>query len=239
MKFELGLVVLALSVAIVRSAKYKVPIWKGENTVDRFLRTLAKSSIDDIVMSLQYPPLPLANQHDAQYYGPISIGTPPQSFMVLFDTGSADLWVPSVHNQQNICSLRKCYNQGQSSTFRVNGRSISLAYGTGSLEGILSGDTVTVGGLTIKNQTFAEALHEDDFLLSTNIPFDGIFGLGFPQLSEYATPPFFQAMQENAFEQNVFSVFLARQGSGLQSTIMFGGWDDTLIKKIIRELDEL
>ena len=54
-----------------------------------------------------------------QLYGQIQIGTPGQPINVCFDTGSADLWVPSMNCTTPSCLGHHRFNSQASSTYAV------------------------------------------------------------------------------------------------------------------------
>ncbi|XP_070813416.1 pepsin A-like [Pituophis catenifer annectens] len=169
---------------------------------------------------------PMRNYMDIEYTGTISIGTPPQEFTVLFDTGSSNLWVPSVYCSSPACSDHNKFNPQQSSTFRSTSQTVSIVYGTGSMTGILGYDTVQVADIQVTNQIFGLSQTEPGSFLYYS-PFDGFLGLAFPSLSASgATPVFDNMMSENLVSQDLFSVFMSSDGKK-GSFVMFGGIDDS------------
>jgi cathepsin D len=82
--------------------------------------------------------LPLTNYMDAQYYGTIEIGNPPQEFTVIFDTGSSNTWVPSKKCHSLACYLHNRYDSSESETYEHDSRKFAIRYGSGAVEGFIS-----------------------------------------------------------------------------------------------------
>ena len=174
--------------------------------------------------------VPITNFMDAQYFGAIELGTPPQSFQVVFDTGSSNLWVPSAKCAftQIPCDLHAKYESGDSATAETNGASFAIQYGSGSLSGFLSADTLRWGDLEIKHQTFAEATKEPG-LAFMFAKFDGILGMGWAQIAvDRVSPPFYNAFEQGLVKENVFSFWLNRDADsehGPGGELVLGGVD--------------
>ncbi|XP_043691794.1 aspartic proteinase-like [Telopea speciosissima] len=169
----------------------------------------------------------LKNYMDAQYFGEIGVGTPPQKFTVIFDTGSSNLWVPSAKCYFSVaCYFHSKYKSSQSSTYKKNGKPAEIQYGTGAISGFFSQDNVQVGDLVVKKQEFIEATREPSvtFLVAK---FDGILGLGFKEISVGgAVPVWYNMVDQGLVKEPVFSFWINRNTQEEEGgEIVFGGVD--------------
>ncbi|KAG8893353.1 hypothetical protein FRC01_013653, partial [Tulasnella sp. 417] len=130
---------------------------------------------------------PLVNDSDFLYFGNMDIGTPAQTTTIDFDTGSSDLIVPS-------SDCKNCtgpfFDPSKSTSFATDNKPFKTGFGDGSTaNGVLSTETVAIGGLAVQNQSFA-------VITQASVGFDnpnaGLMGLAFPALSAApGTTPWF------------------------------------------------
>ncbi|XP_036623195.1 chymosin-like [Trichosurus vulpecula] len=229
------LAIVALSECVVNYGR--VPLIKGK-TLRRLLKE--RGLLGDFLKKHEYSPSskyrrlgkyaevadePLTNYLDAEYYGKINIGTPAQEFTVVFDTGSSNLWVPSVYCKSIACYLHNRFNPSKSSTFQSTDESLSIEYGSGSMEGVLGYDTVTVSDIVDSDQVFGLSTREPGltFIFSE---FDGILGMGYPSISvDKATPVFDNMMSKHLVAQDLFSVYLSNNKE--DSVLILGAIDSS------------
>jgi len=167
---------------------------------------------------------------NAQYYAVVHIGTPPQEFQVIYDTGSSNLWVPEKgckHCGYFFLHKKNKFDKDSSSTFVEDGSAFSIQYGSGAVSGLFQQDSVTLAeDIVVKEQKFA-SIHDASgmgvaYSLST---FDGILGLGFDSISVGgAKTVFHNAIDQGLVESPMFAFYL---GDNADGELTFGGYDDT------------
>lgn len=70
--------------------------------------------------------LKLYNFKNMQYTGELSIGTMGNTFNVIYDTGSANIWINSKHCRDSGCVNHKQYDSSESSTYKKVGLTLDV-----------------------------------------------------------------------------------------------------------------
>lgn len=191
-----------------------------------FVKSILSSARKGVTYNLQEDGSIVINDYEnSQYYGEITLGTPAQSFEVIFDTGSADLWVAS-SNCDSSCGRHAEYDSSKSSTYQANGTSFDIMYGSGPVSGYQSIDTLNMGGLDVTNQEFAEVTNAEGlgaaYLMGK---FDGILGMAFGVLSVNSVPtPFDNLVSQGLVDKPEFSFFLGNSNEEA-GELLLGGTD--------------
>ncbi|GAA5937114.1 hypothetical protein JCM3775_001958, partial [Rhodotorula graminis] len=143
---------------------------------------------------------------DVMIYGAVDVGSPAQSFDLLFDTGSADMWIYA----DGTGSREPEWDASASST-AVTSPALpwSIRYGRGEQTGYLNQDTVSLGGYDVNNTIFAAANTLNEAF--TYYPISGLFGLGFGTISASGYAPWFERLiSSGALAEQYFSLYLIR-----------------------------
>jgi len=176
----------------------------------------------------------------SEYYGQVSVGSPAQTFTVVFDTGSGNLLLPSKECVDEACTGHKRFDSALSATAMqvadadhpdtkvgADGSRdvVTITFGTGEMSGVYVRDNICLGGGDICCQAdFVAATEESDEPFSL-VPFDGILGLSLPQMAE---GPAFSVLDKlveaGALSQGLFSVFFGYEGE--QSEVTFGAYKE-------------
>jgi len=157
--------------------------------------------------------------HKLAYFGEVSAGTPPQTFTVVYDTGSGNLIVPGADCTDLACTEHRRFDSTKSTTSEernCNGDDVGdegstdsmiITFGTGHIQGKCVQDTLCIGNLCAPG-TFLSATEESPQFAS--FTFDGVLGLA---LDKMAQGPEFSMMarmvKHRLLKDPVFSVFLS------------------------------
>ncbi|CAD5233669.1 unnamed protein product [Bursaphelenchus xylophilus] len=188
--------------------------------------------------------LKLSNYGDVEYYGTIVIGTPPQEYRVVFDTGSTSFWIMSdecrVEKEDGeLCADKNLYFRNESTTYEKLDGNFTQLYEIGFAHGELAQDVVGIGtveshSLLTANVTFGLANIIDT--ASDEDVIDGVMGLGFHKDGDPASLVK-RAVSEGKLERPIYTIWLKKVGGevdALGGEIRFGEEDTVNCQKEVR-----
>jgi hypothetical protein len=174
-----------------------------------------------------------------QYYGEVYVGTPAQKFLVIFDTGSGQLLVPSAKCDSAACGQHRRYSAENSSTgipigwadepfTRASGDTDRdtkvINFAAGDAVGQYVRDRVCLGGekMFCADADFVEMTEESDDPFR-DAEWDGVLGLG-QDISDAPEFDVFGVLARNSTPRMHRPIFAVYLGRGLQdeSEITFG-----------------
>ncbi|KAG6905912.1 hypothetical protein DXG01_016968 [Tephrocybe rancida] len=147
-------------------------------------------------------------QSDASYFASVNIGTPPQPFNVILDTGSSDLWVAD--SSCASCSrITPAFDGTKSTTLNLSPSGTNIKYGSGEVSGQIGTDTVSLGTFTVPQQTFLAVSDLTSGLLDGSV--SGIMGLAFSAIASTQATPFWQTLTNTGkFDSPEMSFWMTR-----------------------------
>ncbi|KAH8887211.1 acid protease [Thozetella sp. PMI_491] len=169
-----------------------------------------------------------------QWYGTISLGTPPQNFTVIFDTGSSEVLVPALNC--TTCGTHARFDPSKSTSFNSDPNSeFDITFGTGVDSTALPmfggpkckyhQETVTLGGPSTSTY-FLLCDDYPDFI--QDMEPDGILGLGLGGL-------YWDLWFENLIPEPIFSFYYV-PGPSNQGELTLGGTDPARYEGEIQQI---
>ncbi|MCP9264461.1 Eukaryotic aspartyl protease [Dirofilaria immitis] len=235
MKTTVALLVFCCIIFVVQTSVRRIMISKIGSVRQQLLRAGKLKQFNNLIQSLlkENGIVDFFEYMDNIYVINVTIGTPPQHFEIVPDTGSSDLWVISIKCNSQSCKGDKLhpknrFDPSKSSTYSVDGRKFTITYELGYAEGILGIDHFSFADLAVEMQTFG--LAEQIAHVFGDIPIDGIMGLAWPALSEFqVTPPMQNILDE--LDEPIMTVYMTREIEPIMEEvyggeITFGGFDE-------------
>ncbi|KAJ0124919.1 hypothetical protein J7T55_006262 [Diaporthe amygdali] len=158
---------------------------------------------------------------DFSYFIEASLGSSSKSLYMLCDTGAGTTWVMGSDCGSTACTMHTTWGPSESTTSKAIGDGFSINYGTGSVKGSLTEDSMSIASVKVTMTLGVANTASNDF---NNFAFDGILGLS---MNKGETDNFMGSVKEDKLlKSNVFSVALDRAEDGPNTgELTFGGVD--------------